>query len=65
MLTRIVEVRRLMALAVAAATGAWGLHAYPFGSDDVFLALIESQAARRLLRALHTGAALWFTALHP
>ena len=41
MLTRIVEVRRLMALAVAAAAGAWGLHAYPVGSDDVFLALIQ------------------------
>ena len=36
MLTRIVEVRRLMALAVAAATGAWGLHAHLSGVMTFF-----------------------------
>ena len=61
MLTRIVEVRRLMALAVAAATGAWGLHAYPFGSDDVFLALIQIRKPVVFSGFAYSYAALWFT----
>ena len=61
MLTRIVEVRRLMALAVAAATGAWGLHAYPFGSDDVFLALIQIRKPFVFSAFAYGYAALWFT----
>ena len=61
MLTRIVEVRRLMALVVAAATGAWGLHAYPFGSDDVFLALIQIRKPFVFSAFAYGYAALWFT----
>jgi hypothetical protein len=61
MLTRIVEVRRLIALVVAAATGAWGLHAYPFGSDDVFLALIQIRKPLVFSLFAYGYAALWFT----
>src|SRR5687768_597010 len=61
MLARIVEARRLVAIAVAAAAGVWGLHAYPFRSDDVFLALIQIRKPVVFHAFAYGYATLWFT----
>jgi hypothetical protein len=62
MLRRIVEMRALLAMVVAAAAGAWGVHAYRPAIDDPFLGLIEA-ANPVVFRILVYGyATLWFTA---
>ena len=43
MLRRLIEVRMLIALAIAAGVGIGGLRAFPIGSDQVFLAVIEAR----------------------
>ena len=43
MLRRLIEVRMLMALAIAAGVGIGGLRAFPIRSDQVFLAVIEAR----------------------
>ena len=61
MLRTVLDARLLIALAVAAGVGAYGLRAYPFQGDEVFLAAIE---ARRpdVFRAFAYGyAILWFS----
>ncbi len=61
MLRTVLEARLLIALAIAAGVGAYGLHAYPIRADEVFLAVIE---ARRpdVFRGLTYGyALLWFS----
>src|SRR5580658_6960407 len=61
MVRTIVERRVLVALIAAAATGLWGLHAYPMQTDDVFLGLIAIQNPP-VFRLLAAGyATLWFT----
>ena len=61
MLRTILNARLLIALAVAAGVGAYGLQAYPVQGDEVFLAIID---ARRpdVFRAIAYGyATLWFS----
>jgi hypothetical protein len=61
MLRTVLEARLLVAVAIAAGVGAYGLRAYPLQGDEVFLAVIE---ARRpdLFRGLTYGyALLWFS----
>ena len=41
MLRAILAARVVLAMAVAACIGAWGLHRYPVLRDDPFLALIQ------------------------
>jgi hypothetical protein len=43
MLRRLIEVRMLIALAIAAGVGIGGLRAFPIRSDQVFLAVIEAR----------------------
>src|SRR5690348_9868285 len=61
MLRTFVEVRAVIAMVVAAGTGAWGLHAYPAPPDDPFLGMIafENPTAFRVL--IYGYATLWFT----
>jgi hypothetical protein len=60
MLRTLVQSRAPVALALAAATGLWGLRMYPIPRDDVFLGLIS--AAPGTYRLLAYGyATLWFT----
>ena len=61
MLRFILDNRAVLALLIATAVGAWGLHAFPVQVDNPFLALI---AARRphVFQVLTYGyATLWFT----
>ena len=61
MLRTVLEARLLIALAIAAGVGAYGLRAYPIRGNEVFLAVIE---ARRpdVFRGLAYGyALLWFS----
>ena len=61
MLRTLVQSRAPVALALAAATGLWGLRMYPIPRDDVFLGLI-SESAPGTYRLLAYGyATLWFT----
>ena len=43
MLRRLLEARLLMAVAVAAGVGAYGLRVYPFAGDEVFLSVIDAR----------------------
>ena len=53
--------RRLIAILSALAVGAWGLHAYPVQTDNVFLALIALKKPV-VFHVLTNGyATLWFT----
>ena len=61
MLRKIVEARTLVALAVSAGVGLWGLHSYPVSHDDVFLGLIGERAPGMLSVLTYGYATLWFT----
>ena len=51
MLRRLIEVRMLIAMAIAAGVGTGGLRAFPIGSDQVFLAVIEARPPGAYRRA--------------
>jgi hypothetical protein len=61
MLRTILDARPLVAMIVAAAVGAWGLHAHPMRTDDVFLALIELRNPIAFQTLAYGYAMLWFT----
>ena len=61
MLRKIVEARTLVALAMSAGVGMWGLRAYPVSHDDVFLGLIGERAPGVLSVLTYGYATLWFT----
>jgi TraM recognition site of TraD and TraG len=61
MLHTVVNARWLVAMIVSCAVGVWGLHAYPFDTENVFLALIQLQNPS-VFRVLAYGyTTLWFT----
>ena len=61
MLHRLVAMRGLMAMGLAAAVGAWGLHAHPVDMTDPFLGLIEARSPGVFVALVYGYAALWFT----
>ncbi len=61
MLRALVDARRIVALAVAGAVGAWGLSAYPFVPDNAFLGLIDVRAPRVFALLRYGYATLWFS----
>ena len=61
MLRRLIEVRMLMALAIAAGVGTGGLRAFPIGSDQMFLAVIEARHPGAYDALVYGYAALWFS----
>src|SRR5438128_6973362 len=61
MVRTIVEMRVLVAMMAAAATGTWGLHAYPVQTDNVFLGLIALQKPPVFHLLAYGYATLWFT----
>jgi hypothetical protein len=61
MMQGILEARVLVAMAVAAAMGAWGLHTYPVDPDNPFLALIALQNPFVFHVLVYGYATLWFT----
>jgi hypothetical protein len=61
MLRRMIEARAVIALAIAAVVGGWGLHVYPVQVDNPFLALIALEKPF-VFRVLTYGySTLWFT----
>jgi len=57
----VLDRRALIVMLIAAITGLWGLHAYPFPEDNVFLGFVELRSPM-LFHALAYGyAACWFT----
>jgi len=60
-LRKIVEARAVIALAIAAGVGTWGVRAYPVSHDDVFLGLIGERAPAVLSVLTYGYATLWFT----
>jgi hypothetical protein len=61
MLQALVEQRGLVTMMVAITVGVWGLHAYPFNPDNVFLALIALRNPS-VFRVFSYGyATFWFT----
>ena len=61
MLHGLVAMRGLMAMGLAAAVGAWGLHAHPVDMTDPFLGLIEARSPGVFVALVYGYAALWFT----
>jgi hypothetical protein len=61
MLHALVARRGLMAMALAAAVGAWGLHAHPVDRTDPFLGLIEARSPGVFTVLVYGYAALWFS----
>ena len=61
MLHRLVAMRGLMAMGLAAVVGAWGLHAHPVDMTDPFLGLIEARSPGVFVALVYGYAALWFT----
>ncbi len=61
MLRTLVQARAPVALALAAATGLWGLQTYPMARDDVFLGLISEYAPGTYRLLAYGYATLWFT----
>jgi hypothetical protein len=61
MLRTLLDARTLVALAVALATGVWGLRAYPLSQDDVFLALVAVRRPDLHQAFLYGYAVLWFS----
>ena len=57
--------RGLIAMLIALATGAWGLHAYPVQTDNVFLALIALKKPVVFHVLTYGYATLWFTTAIP
>ena len=61
MLHGLVAMRGRIAMGLAAAVGAWGLHAHPVDITDPFLGLIEARSPRVFVAMVYGYAALWFT----
>jgi len=61
MVQRLLGARVLMAMAVAAGVGLWGLHTHPVSSQNVFLALIQARTPRTFEMLAYGYATLWFT----
>src|SRR5207253_6138281 len=61
MVRTILEMRVLVAMMAAAATGTWGLHAYPLQTDAVFLGLIALQNPPVFHLLAYGYATLWFS----
>ena len=61
MLHGLVAMRGLIAMGLAAAVGAWGLHAHPVDMADPFLGLIEARSPGVFVALVYGYAALWFT----
>ena len=60
MLHGLVAMRGLIAMGLAAAVGAWGLHAHPVDMTDPFLGLIEARSPGVFVALVYGYAALWF-----
>src|SRR3954470_19869517 len=58
---RLVEYRFVIALAGSAAAGIAGLHAWPFPSANVFLAMIAAERPSIHATLAYTYATVWFT----
>jgi hypothetical protein len=61
MIRALVDMRGLTAMAIAAATGVWGVTAYPPAADNVFLQLIALREPVIFRALMHGYAALWFS----
>ena len=61
MLHGLVAMRGLIAMGLAAAVGAWGLHTHPVDMSDPFLGLIEARSPGVFVALVYGYAALWFT----
>ena len=61
MLHGLVAMRGLLAMALAAAVGTWGLHAHPIDLTDPFLGLVEARSPWAFTVLVYGYAALWFT----
>jgi hypothetical protein len=61
MLHGLVAMRGLIAMGLAAAVGAWGLHTHPVDMTDPFLGLIEARSPRVFVALVYGYAALWFS----
>ena len=61
MLHGLVAIRRLLAMAVATAVGAWGLSAHPVDITDPFLGLIEARSPGAFRLLVYGYAVLWFS----
>jgi hypothetical protein len=60
MLHRLVAIRGLTAMGLAAVVGAWGLHAHPVDMTDPFLGLIEARSPGVFAALVYGYATLWF-----
>jgi hypothetical protein len=58
---RVLDVRPLVALLVAAGVGAWGVSAYPLATDNVFLEIIALRNPPVFHALVYTYATGWFT----
>ena len=61
MIRALVDMRGLTAMAIAAATGVWGVTTYPPATDNVFLQLIALREPAIFRALMHGYAALWFS----
>jgi hypothetical protein len=61
MIRAFLDTRVLLALVFAAMVGVWGLHAFPFRRDDVFLAVIEARRPDIAQGFAYGYALLWFS----
>ena len=61
MLRTVLEARLLMALAIAAGVGMYGLRTFPVRGDDVFLAVIEARRPDLFQGLAYGYALLWFS----
>jgi hypothetical protein len=61
MLRLLVDARQLLALAVTAGVGLWGLAEWPFADTNPFLVLVHAQAPRVATGLRYGYATLWFT----
>src|SRR3954452_6962490 len=61
MLHAIVAIRRVLAMAMAAAIGTWGLQVHPVDLADPFLGLIEARSPVVFTALVYGYVALWFS----
>ena len=61
MLRTVLEARLLIAMAIAAGVGAYGLRMYPIRGDEVFLAVIEARRPDVFRGLTYCYALLWFS----
>ena len=61
MIRALVDMRGLTAMVIAAATGVWGVTAYPPATDNVFLQLIALREPVIFRALMHGYAAIWFS----